>query len=159
MKILKLISIFIITSTLFFCCGATKDKTIYKFQKNPPFKIVDAVVSDWVGGQPGVRGLKVEISTDSKKVKLDTLYFRNQKTTLKLTANTTPSKYVGILVTSNGINDYILDKDSTKEFGNFPKIISKYIPFNLNNNEAVISYLYQNETYFYKIKIINKEVN
>jgi hypothetical protein len=159
MKILKLIAIFILTTTLFFCCGATKNKTLYKFQKKPSFKIDNAVVSEWVGGQPGVRGLKVAISLNTKSVKLDTLFFRNQKTTLKLVAKSNPATYVGILVTSKGINDYILDKDSTKEFGNSPKLITKNIPFNLNNNEAIVSYQSQDKTYYHKIKITKKEGN
>ncbi|MDX1829635.1 MAG: hypothetical protein R3342_08825 [Lutibacter sp.] len=156
MKIIKFIFILTITSTLFFCCGATKDKTMYALQKKPPFKVINAEVSDWVGGQPGVRGLKVSISIDNKNIKLDSLYFRNQKTALELLVNSNPSTYIGIFVTSKGINDYIIDKDSTKEFGNSPKSTSKNIPFKINDNEAVVSYKNQTKRYYYKISKIKK---
>jgi hypothetical protein len=156
MKIIKLIFIFTITSTLFFCCGATKDKTMYALQKNPSFKVINAEVSDWVGGQPGVRGLKVSISIDDKNIKLDSLYFRNQKTALKLLVNSNPSTYIGVFVTSKGLNDYIINKDSAKEFGNSPKSTPKNIPFKLNDNEAVVSYKYQTKKYYYKISNVKK---
>ncbi len=156
MKIIKFIFIFTITSTLFFCCGATKDKNMYALQKKTPFKVISTEVTNWVGGQPGVRGLKVSISIDTKNIKLDSLYFRNQKTALKLMVNSSLPTYIGIFVTARGINDYILDKDSTKEFGNNPKLSSEKIPFKLNNNEAVVSYKYQTKSYYYKISNIKK---
>jgi len=158
MKTLKFILVFTVTSTLFFCCGASKDKPMHKFQKNPPFKIVNAVVTNWVGGKPGVRGLKVAISIDNKNIKLDSLYFRNRKTALKLLANSNPSMYIGVFITSKGINDYILHKDVTKEFGNTPRLFQEKIPFNLKNNEAVVSYQFQTKNYFYKITNV-KEVH
>jgi hypothetical protein len=156
MKIFKFIFIFTITSTLFFCCGAANNKTMQKLQKNPPFKIVNAMVTNWVGGQPGVRGLKVTISIDNKNTKLDSLYFRNQKTALKLVANSNPPKYIGVFVTSKGLNDYILDKDPTKEFGNKPKSAPEKIPFKLEKNEAVVSYQNESKNYYYKINSIKE---
>lgn len=158
MKIFKYTFIFIITSTLFFCCGATKNKAMHKLQKNPPFKVISAEVSDWVGGQPGVRGIKVSISIDNKNIKLDSLYFRNQKTSLKLLVNSNPPTYIGIFVTSKGVNDYIISKDNTKEFGNSPKLTSKNIPFKLNDNEAIVSYKNPNKRYYYKISKV-KNIN
>ena len=155
MKIIKFIFIFTITSTLFFCCGATKDKTMYELQKNPPFKVIRAEVTNWVGGQPGVRGLKISISIDQKNIKLDSIYFRNQKTALKLLANSNPPKYIGIFVTSKDINDYIIDKNSAKEFGNSPKSLQEKFPFTLKNNQAVVSYYEQSHYFFYKISNIN----
>ncbi len=152
MKILKIISVFTVISTLFFCCSAANTKTMQKFQKNPPFKIISSEVTDWVGGQPGIRGIKVSIKVDHKNIKLDSLYFRNQKTALELVANSNPSEYIGIFITSRGINDFIIDKDATKEFGNKSKLVQEKIPFKLQDNEAVVSYQEQSKFFFYKIK-------
>ncbi len=153
MKILKMISVFAIISTLFFCCSATNTKTMQKFQKNPPFKIISSEVTNWVGGQPGVRGIKVSIKVDNNDIKLDSLYFRNQKTALELVANSNPSEYIGIFITSSrDVNDFIIDKDATKEFGNKSKLVQEKIPFKLQDNEAVVSYQEQSKFFFYKIK-------
>lgn len=148
-----MISIFAIISTLFFCCSAANTKIMQKFQKNPPFKIINSEVTNWVGGQPGVRGIKVSIKIDNKDIKLDSLYFRNQKTALELVANSNPSEYIGVFITSSeGINDFIIDKDTTKEFGNKSKSVQEKIPFKLKDNEAVVSYQKQSKLFFYKIK-------
>jgi hypothetical protein len=156
MKIIKLISVFTILSTIFFCCSASNNKTLPKFQKNIPFKILSAEITNWVGGQPGVRGIKVSIKIDHKDIKLDSFYFRNQKTALELVTNSNPPKYIGVFVTSKGLNDYVLDKDSTKEFGNKPKSAPEKIPFKLENNEAIISYQKEYKYYYYKINSIKE---
>ncbi|MCF6181824.1 hypothetical protein [Lutibacter sp.] len=153
MKILKIISVFTVISTLFFCCSATNTKTMQKMQKNPPFKIISSEVTDWVGGQPGVRGIKVSIKVDNKDIKLDSIYFRNQKAALELVANSNPPEYISVFITSSrGINDFIIDKDATKEFGNKSKSVQEKIPFKLQNNEAIVSYQKQSKFFFYKIK-------
>jgi len=141
-----------VTSTLFFCCGASKD---YEFQNTPPFKILTSTITGWVGGQPGVRGKKIIITINNPSVQLDTVYFQNRTTLLELEFNSNPPKYVGVIITSSGKNDFLIDKDATKEFGNHLKEIQEKIPFNLKDNEAVVSYHYQHKKHFYKIKNIN----
>ena len=63
----------------FSCCGASKFNVDKEFQTKPPFKIVKATYHTWVGGQPGVRGLRIEITIDNSEIELDNVYFRNMK--------------------------------------------------------------------------------
>ncbi|REE83709.1 hypothetical protein BX611_1004 [Lutibacter oceani] len=138
----------------FSCCSSSKIKADNKFQNNPPFKIVKAVYKNWVGGQPGVKGYLVQFEIDNPEIVLDTVYFRNMKTKLKKDFTSENNTYVGTFILPHIIKDYILHKDPKKEFGNEPPIVSENIPFVLNDNEAVISYIFNNKTAYYKVSNI-----
>lgn len=139
------ISITIISLLLFFSCGSAKEIS----DNNPPFKVLNSTYSKWLGGQPGVNGVLISIKTDNSTVKLDTIYFRNRSTLLRFDENT--ATYSASLVLPNTNKHLQLDIDPRKEFGNEVPDISKKIPFELNKNEAVVSYLYKGKSYFYKI--------
>ncbi|WBX73667.1 hypothetical protein PG913_12705 [Tenacibaculum pacificus] len=55
--------------------------------------------------------------------------------------------------------DFVLNADSQKEYGNTAPKINKKSPFNLNDNEAIISYKIADKIYTYKIKNISKKTN
>ena len=58
MKPLKIIALLLLTLSF------TQCKTM-NFTKNPPFIVAGATYNNWVGGQPGVSGIKVIIGIDS----------------------------------------------------------------------------------------------
>lgn len=135
----------------FSSCGASKIHEEKEFQTKPPFKVVKATYNSWVGGQPGVRGIRVEISIDNSEITLDTIYFRNMETTLKKELNSANELYVGTFVLPKK-NEFILHSDPKKEYGNEVPDISLKIPFVLKKDEAIVSYSYKNKRVFFKVE-------
>ena len=128
--------------------------TTSKNIKNPPFTIVKATYINWYGGQEGVSGIRTEIEIADLKEKIDFkyLYFKNKKETLiTLTKK-------GIVLTSN-INTSTrqtslqMHRDPKKEYGNSLPISKTKFPFELKENEAVISYILNKKEYFYKLEL------
>ena len=146
----KLITIFIsgiIFLSFSFCCA---NKNITK--DNHPFKVTKATYNTWVGGQPGVRGIKVVITIDNPEIQLDTIFFRDKKAHLKRDNNTNPTKFVGVFTDPNTKLDYILHENPKKEYKNTPPKPLLNIPVELKENEAVVSYLYKDTIHYYLIK-------
>ncbi|WP_157662452.1 hypothetical protein [Polaribacter sp. SA4-10] len=147
---MKLISIIAILFS-FTQCGSIK------VEKNPPFKIEKASYNNWVGGQPGVRGTKVEIALkENSSIIFDSLFFRNKST--KVEINTAGSKMllIGHFNTSKRQNrDLILDADVTKEMKNTPPDVNDF-PFELKENQAIISYKVGYKIKYFKIENIEK---
>ncbi|WP_456422706.1 hypothetical protein [Lutibacter sp.] len=140
-------SILIIILFAFSFCSVSKNT----FKKNPPFKVVKATYNSWVGGQPGVRGITIYITIDNPKINLDTVFFREMKTKFKKDFSATSNTFVGSFTLHNKEHDFILDKNSIKEFRNTPSKTSLNIPFKLENNEAVVSYFFKEKKYYFKV--------
>jgi hypothetical protein len=131
-----------------------------QFDKNPPFKITQASYKSWVGGLPGVHGVNVFISYTSKsEIAFDSIYFRNKAGKLEINTQKGTKYIVGHFNTSsvNSRKDLIFRKDSKKEVGNAPP--EKRIPFELKENEAVISYQEAGTTKYYKVSNLKKEAS
>jgi len=152
----KIISIGIvtITSIFFLSCGSAKTINETDFQKKPPFKVVATTYSKWIGGQPGVNGISIHISIDNPKISLDTVYFRNNSAKLKLDKSISNQVYVGSFVLPNKNKNFNSDIDPKNEYGNQVPDISQKIPFDLKEDEAVISYLFKNKRTYFKISNI-----
>ena len=132
---------------VFSFCSITKETT----KETHPFKVTNATFNTWVGGQPGVKEIKVVIMTDNPEIALDSVFFRNMKTSLKADINAKFTTFVGIFTDPNNKKDYILHENPLNEYGNTPVNKSIKTPFILKENEAVVSYLLGNKTYYYKI--------
>lgn len=149
MKTMKILSLLAIIFGFSHCGSA-------KFDTNPPFKIDRASYTNWVGGQPGVRGTKVEvILTEKSDIAFDSLFFNNKKTKLENTEIDQATFLIGHFSTSKK-QDIILHLDSKKELKNEPPKLIKF-PFKLKKNEAVISYIVNNKTHYFKTEVL-KEV-
>jgi hypothetical protein len=129
------------------------------FQTNPPFKVVKATYSKWLGGQPGVNGISINIEIDNPSIVLDVVYFKNNSTALKLDKSKSTPIYVGTIVLENTNKNYELNADAKKEYGNPVPDISQKIPFQLSENEAVVSYTFKNKTAYYKISNVKETTN
>ena len=144
---MKILSILAIVFS-FTQCGTTK------FETNPPFSIKSAEYYGWTGGQPGISGINVKIQLEGKSaIEFDSLYFKNKSTKIikkdasLLVANFNTSKNIPA--------DVILDIDPKKELKNeIPK--PKKTPFELKDNEAVISYKLGGKTRYFKISDLKK---
>ncbi len=130
--------------------GLMSCKTL-KFEKNPPFQITGATYNNWVGGQPGVSGMKVIIGyTSNQNVVFKSIFFYNKEMKVEYYENKGNKYIIGRLDTSTrGDKDRILDKDPKKEMQN--KLPEKKLPFELKENEAVIVYVDGDNRKFVKV--------
>jgi hypothetical protein len=148
MKTIKILSILAIIFLLYQCGSA-------KFEENPPFTITSAIYNNWTGGQPGNKGMTVNITyTSIYKMKFDSIYYSNK--IVKLESNKTKEKK---MISANFVSsvkpDMILDKNTSKEIHNVAPTIKKF-PFELKQNEAIISYIIKGKTKYFKVKSVKK---
>lgn len=147
----------VIIGIVLFSCGSTTSISEYNLQKKAPFKVLKSTYKNWVGGQPGVKGVLVNIEIDNPKIVLDTVYFRNMKAPLEKSKNDSNETYVGHFTFPNKSNDMILHGDAKKEFGNQVPDISKKIPFDLKQDEAIVSYKIKGLTKYFKISNLTED--
>ena len=150
MKAMKILSIF---ALLF---GFTQCASL-KLEKKAPFVVTSAVYNHWVGGMPGVSGTKVEIRLENKAdIVFDSLYFLNRVTKIEIKSEKAHTLLIANYSTSNRQNrDIILDSDPKKEVNNKIPDADKF-PFELKENEAVISYKEESKTKYFKISNLKK---
>ncbi|MGY0406903.1 MAG: hypothetical protein ACWIPJ_00895 [Polaribacter sp.] len=151
MKRIKIISIVIIILG-FSECGSNK------LIKNPPFTIEKAMYNYWTGGIPGVSGIRVKISVaTAPEITFDSLFFHQKETKVEVLQDGETTLLIGHFSTSNRREkDFILDINATKEIQNKPPNIQKF-PFELKENEAILSYKKDAKTYYFKIEELQKE--
>ena len=77
-----------------------------------------------------------------KSIVLKKIYFRHQQGSIQ---KITPQNYKVDLVTSDTINDLILDMDPAKEYGNKAPVSSK-VKFDIKPTAAVLEYELKNKT-------------
>ena len=88
-----------------------------------------------------------------KSIVLKTVYFRNQESTVR---QVTPENSTVAFGTQTSTEDFIMDRDPTKEYGNKAPTISN-AKFEIQSNEAVLEYTQNGKTYFFKLtNIIEK---
>lgn len=142
----------VVFSAFFLACKTSKNISENQFQKKAPFKIEQATYQNWVGGQPGIKGVIVQIKLRSSQVALDSIYFRNMKVALESVKNTSDSIYIGHFQYPNTNIKHIYHEDSRKEYGNVVPDISRKIPFELQKDEAIVSYHFNEKVFYYKIE-------
>ncbi|RFN59133.1 hypothetical protein [Marixanthomonas ophiurae] len=135
-------------------CGSSQINS-YKLTQDPPFTIDDVYYQDWVAGvQDGGSGTNVHITFKdfTEDVRIDSIYFRN-KTEKAKNAPQARKQYIGYF--KNKANrSIVMDSDPKKEAQNIPP---KQFPFELADNEAVVSYVQNGTTNYYKIANIRRK--
>ena len=124
-----------------------------KMEKNPPFKITGATFNNWVGGRPGVSGIRVHLAYQSEgNIAFEQLYFSDRSTKIVARKIKGKSYLIGQFNTSTREEELFLKGDTS------PKTVTKLpkIPFKLKDNEAVISYKEGAIIKYYHIKNIKK---
>lgn len=145
----------ILIMALFTQCGSAQ------FDKNPPFTINKAYYQDWVGGRPGSNGTIVTIEFSdipTKDVTFDSIFLGRKimkaEHTISDNKNMLSANFV---VTSEADKNIIMHSDPSKEFGNqAPEKLEK-TPFELSDNECVISYMVKDKKHYFKIENLLKE--
>jgi hypothetical protein len=150
MKSMKILSILAILFS-FTQCGSSV------LIKNPTFKVEKAFYNNWVGGQPGVSGIKLELHLkDASEIIFDSLYFQEKITKVEVSQKEEFRQIIGYYSTSKRQKrDLILDADATKELENAVPNLAVF-PFKLKENEAMLSYKKENKTLYFKIENIKK---
>ena len=132
---------------LIFILGFTQCKST-KFDSNPPFTVEKSSFNNWVGGQPGVSGTRVEIYlTDKVDITFESLFFKNKKTNIEIREKKGKTFLTAHYDTSKR-NDMVLESDIKKETVNK---LPEDFPFKLKENEAVISFKEGTKTKYVKI--------
>lgn len=154
---MKFFTILSILPLVFFAsCG-----TGQKLQQNAPATIEDAHFQKWISGAKGMgSGINIAIvfKNTPKDITLKDVYFRSMKTEL-VTKLKELNTFRGYLKTKyNTQEDLVMDADPKKEYGNKPPKIKEEFPFELKDNEAVISYVKNGKTLFYKTTLKERDV-
>lgn len=134
--------VMVLTLSLVYQCGSSKVAAV-NFEDQTPFTVKPIVFQEWYAGiKVGGTGINVFIPVSDVEagVELDEIYFRNLKG--KLIEK--EKEYVAVLKhPSRHYTFRIADKPQD-------------YPFDLKNNECVISYVQNGQTKFCKIKTLNE---
>lgn len=149
MKKRTLLTLILITTSLTGC------KTS-KLTVTPPFQVVQATHTNWVGGQLDVRGTQVVIQLkENPDIEFTTLYFQQQKTTLE-TRIVDGSLFLTAHFNTSKKEDLILDANRVKELKNqLPSQVQ--MPVKVSDNQAVVVYVENNKEQYYIIDTVYKK--
>lgn len=134
-------------------CSSSKN-----FSEKAPMSFGEVYCQKWVAGvQGGGSGLNIMIPVNEFKVALDSVYFRGKGT--KLEKDEQSKMYIGRFKDAqNNPKDIVMSSDAKQEYGNKLPTISKGIPFELKDNECVVSYQTKKATQYFKIEnVVEKE--
>ena len=149
MKALTVITTLCITLLLLQCGSVNFDKTT-------PFKIHSSTYYNSVTSLQNNANSNIYIRYTSKdNINFDSLYFRKNKIKVE-TKYIRGEKYVfGEFQKKKLVRDITLDANPIKELNNTIHKIDKY-PFDLEDDEAVLTYQLKGKTKYFKIKDIHK---
>ncbi|WP_111683156.1 hypothetical protein [Winogradskyella tangerina] len=134
--------VMVLTLSLVYQCGSSKVAAV-NFEDQTPFNVKSITFQEWYAGiKVGGTGINLflPISDVENGIELDEIYFRNLK------GKITPKgkEYMAVLKhPSRHYTFRIADKPQD-------------YPFDLNNNECVISYIQNGQTKYCKIKTLNE---
>lgn len=141
MKFFKILSMLGLSSLFFMQCSSQK-----KLQDTVSFKTDHAYFQHWVAGiKGGGSGVNVFIPVISelKNLKLDSIYFKGRLVPLE-TKPQNPNLYIGRVSTAGNQQPDFTDTSTS-------------IPFELKDNEAVVTYQENGKTKYYKIENIEEK--
>lgn len=153
-----------ILNFLILCIGLTSCSSQKKLQTEVPFEIGTASVQEWLGGkeESGTGYLvSVPVFAITKDVNFQEMYYQGQ-----IAQVTTETNSDGITVKANFVHashkpDLIMHADPKKEVGNQPPSLQEdpnmEFPFELEPQEAVLSYIVKNRIKYVKISGIKEK--
>lgn len=126
------------------------------FKKDPPFKIEEAFYQKWAAGiKEGGSGINIHIQFAEMEpnVLVQNIYFREHILEAKGSVNT-PKNFTAHLNNNSKPRNLVMDSDPLKEAKNTPYA---EFPFQLEKNEAVVSYWFEGERSYYKIHSLSEK--
>ena len=135
------------------CAGGKNNDQVVPLEENPPFKVALAYYQPWVAGvKNGGKGMHLGVILEemTKDVEIGDLFFREEVVRARRDPNN-PDLFTASYKEES--RDVVMDADPLKEAQNTPPI---NFPFDLDEDEMVLSYSYQGESYFVLIKDLEK---
>jgi hypothetical protein len=157
MKLLKQTSFLIVM--LILMASFSQCSTAQKLQKTAPTQFGDVYCQKWVAGVKGAgSGLNLFIPVMDKSIQLDSAYFRGKSIKLEVRETDEGLLYVGRFKTElNTQKDIILSSDSKQEYVNKLSIKEENIPFELKDDECVVTYKQGDKILKYKISNVKQQ--
>jgi len=129
-----------------------------KLQDKAPVQLMEVYCQSWVAGvRGGGAGINIFIPTNLKTYnhnRLDSVYFRGKSAKLQIIEDKT-IVYVGRFISDvNRKQDLIMSSDKKEEYGNKMLKVEEEIPFELKDDECIVSYKVGARTKYFKIKNI-----
>ncbi len=133
-------------------CSFSQCSGTRSLDKKAPVKFENPYYQSWVAGvEGGGSGINVFLPLKEKNSELDSIYFRGQSA--KLEWKQEAGVYVGRFNSElNRKNDMILSSDPMEEYGNQLPVVKTSIPFELRDDECVISYQKRGKTRYFKLE-------
>ena len=131
-----------------------------RIQEKAPLELGQVYFQNWIAGfEEGGAGLNIYIPTVNSSIELDSVYFRGKTAKLEI-KSLNQTIYIGRVISDlNKKKDIVMSSEPNAEYGNeMPKIPQK-IPFELKDNQCVISYKDGKTTkYFMVDNVVEKEL-
>ena len=148
-QILELVVLTIIMTSFSQCSSAQK------LQNKAPTAFGEIYFQKWIAGvEGGGSGVNIVIETLNSNVKLDSVYFHGKVAKLEVKPNN-ELIYIGRFISEfNKKENMVISFDTKQEYGNKAPVLPKKIPFELKDDECVVSYLESGKTKYYKLSNI-----
>lgn len=131
-----------------------KCKSIQKVNDNMPLEIGQVYYQN--STEEGFEiNLYIPIITNPNHIALDSVYFHGRQTTLEISNDSLAIGHFKPIPAQK--KDFIMSSDPYAEYGNQVPTLEKRIPFNLKENECVISYKEGEVVKYFKIGNILKK--
>ncbi len=132
--------------------------SVPKLQQEAPVSIGDVYYQEWTAGvQGGGSGIILFIPVSNSDIILEKVFFREDVVRLEVKPSN-PLLYIGRFKTDiNQPKDLILSSDPKEEYNNKLPQKEKSIPFELKDDECVISYTMDGKIEYFKVSNIRKE--
>jgi len=134
------------------------NKTKFNIEKDSVLNFNEAYYQEWVSGvRGGGSGLSIffvleNFNAIKGKIQIEGIYFKNEYAKLKYHA---PNKYQAFINSNENSEDEYFEGDAVKAVKNKKK--DQAFPFNLDENEAIISYNFKSTIKYYKVILSKKE--
>lgn len=153
MKKFKNIIIFSLIAILAF--GFSPDRE-YFFQKEAPFTIIEKSYFYYVSGKKATNGFKIKLvgTYDSRNLNFTAIYFHNRE--LKVVPNVNIDKFTLVGGYTTFVSKDVLVEEIATNNDVVKESSSDDIPFELEEDEAVIVYQINGRYYYYKVSDIEK---
>lgn len=153
----SLAAVVVILTLSFSGCSSQK-----KMAVQPPFEMGEATCQAWSGGRAEAgSGMLLEIpvlSENLDEIKLQQAFFRG-----KIADVTLENTDKGWVAKANFKNqnlekpDMVMHADSKQEVGNQPPIVQEKFPFDLEDDQCVLSFLDGDTVKYYKVESVKEK--
>jgi hypothetical protein len=148
---------YMVSALLILSLGLSGCSSQKKLTEEAPFVIKDAICQTWVGGrEESGKGMEVKFYLEGlsgAEVVLDQLFFRGRVSDIAL--STTEEGTTATCTFTEHSKDISMHSDPTREVGNQPPRMKTEaemnFPFELEQDEAVISYMEGDRMRYFKI--------